>query len=72
VEGVTRYVSWCLGFAGFCLLAGAGIGAIDWWNCTKHAGGRACAENRTVAMVALAGAANTALGIAVQSRDNNP
>ena len=69
---MTRYVSWCLGFAGFCLLAGAGIGAIDWWNCTKHAGGRACAENRTVAMVALAGAANTALGIAVQSRDNNP
>ena len=69
---MTRYISWCLGFAGLCLLAAAGIGVIDWWNCTKHAGGRACAENRTVAMVALAGAANTALGIAVQGRTPGP
>ena len=69
---MTRYLGWCLGFAGLCLLASAGIGFIDWWNCTKHAGGRACAESRTVAMVALAGAANTALGIAVQNPNSNP
>jgi hypothetical protein len=69
---MTRYLSWCLGFAGFCLLAGAGIGVIDWWNCTKHAGGRACAESRTVAIVALTGAATTALGIAVPNRIPGP
>jgi hypothetical protein len=69
---VTRYISWCLGFAGFCLLAGAGVGVLDWWNCTKHAGGKACAESRTVAIVALTGAATTALGIAVPNRTHNP
>jgi hypothetical protein len=38
----------------------------------KHAGGKTCAESRTVAIVALSGAATTALGIAVPNRTPGP
>lgn len=69
---MNRYINWCLAFAGFCLLGAAMVGIVDWWNCTKHSGGRACAESRTVAIVALTGAATTALGIAVPNRSGQP
>ena len=63
---MTRYIGACLAFAGACLLAGAAVGIADWAACLRHAGGSACRASRADAMAALAGAANVALGVALQ------
>ena len=63
---MTRYLGACLAFAGVCLLAGAGVGVADWAACLHGGGGGACRASRADAMAALSGAANVALGVALQ------
>jgi len=61
-----RFLGPCLAFAGLCLLGGAMVGVADWAVCLSHGGGIACRSARAEAMAALAGAANVALGVAIQ------
>lgn len=63
---MTKFLGPCLLFAGLCLLAGAGVGVADWASCLRSHGGAACRAPRSEAMAALSGAANVALGVALQ------
>ena len=63
---MTRYLGACLAFAGACLLAGSAVGVMDWAACLHGGGGSGCRASRADAMAALAGAANVALGVALQ------
>ena len=65
---MNRYLGPCLLFAGVCLMAGAAVGVADWAACLAHHGGQACRAPRSEAMAALSGAANVALGVALQDR----
>lgn len=65
---MTRLIGSCLAFAGSCLMAGAMVGVADWAACMSHAGGSACRVSKADAMTALSGAANVALGVALQER----
>lgn len=65
---MSRYLGPCLGFAGACLLAGAAVGVADWAACLRAAGGQACRASRADAIAALMGAANVALGVALQEK----
>ncbi len=65
---MNRYLGPCLLFAGVCLMAGAGVGVADWAACLANHGGQACRAPRSEAMAALSGAANVALGVALQDR----
>jgi len=65
---MSRHLGPCLAFAGACLLAGAAVGVLDWAACVRSAGGVACRASRADAMAALSGAANVALGVALQER----
>jgi len=65
---VSKYLGACLLFAGLCLLSGAGVGVADWAACLRGHGGAACRAPRSEAMAALSGAANVALGVALQDR----
>lgn len=65
---MSKYASYCLTFAGICLLAGALIAAADWLACTRGHGGVACRVSRSDAVAAFSGAANVALGVALQDR----
>jgi len=61
-----RYLGACLAFAGACLFAGSTVGVADWVLCLKNGGGAGCRSSRSDAMAALSGAANVALGVALQ------
>lgn len=63
---MTRYLGACLAFAGLCLLAGSAVGVADWAACLRGGGGEGCRASRADAMAALSGAANVALGVALQ------
>jgi len=63
-----RYLGPCLAFAGLCLLSSAAVGVADWAICIGNNGGSACRSVRGDAMTALMGAANVALGVALQDR----
>ena len=65
---MNRYLGPCLLFAGACLMAGAAVGVADWAACLANHGGQACRAPRSEAMAALSGAANVALGVALQDR----
>jgi len=65
---MNRYLGSCLLFAGVCLIAGAAVGVADWAVCLANHGGQACRAPRSEAMSALSGAANVALGVALQDR----
>ena len=63
-----RYLGACLAFAGLCLMGSAAVGVADWAICIGNSGGSACRSSRGDAMTALMGAANVALGVALQDR----
>jgi len=63
---VNRFLGPCLAFAGTCLMGSAAVGVTDWATCLSHHGGGGCQAPRADAMAALAGAANVALGVALQ------
>jgi hypothetical protein len=65
-----RLLGGVLVFAGVCLLAGATVATVDWAVCVTGGGGQACRQSKTDAAAAWVGAANVALGIAIQSRQN--
>lgn len=65
---MTKFLGPCLLFAGLCLLASASVGVADWAACLRGQGGAACRAPRSEAMAALSGAANVALGVALQER----
>lgn len=65
---MSRFLGPCLAFAGSCLLAGAAVGVADWAICLAYGGGSGCKASRADAMAALAGAANVALGVALQEQ----
>jgi drug/metabolite transporter (DMT)-like permease len=62
-----RYLGCCLGFAGVCLLAAAGLNAAAWVAC-QRANQPKCEAPLAAAVVSLTGAANAALGVALQDR----
>ena len=67
-----RMLGGALIFAGICLLGSATIAAADWAVCVSHGGGQGCRQSKGDAIAAFAGAANVALGIAVQSPRTQP
>ena len=68
---MSKFLGPCLGFAGLCLLSGAMVGVADWAVCRSHGGGDSCRSARVDAMAALTGAANVALGVAIQREKND-
>jgi hypothetical protein len=69
---MNKFLGPCLLFAGVCLLAGAAVGVVDWAACLGGSGGQACRAPRSEAMAALSGAANVALGVALQEWREGP
>jgi hypothetical protein len=68
---VKPYLGACLAFAGICLVASAAVGVADWVICLGNSGGSACRSARGDAVTALMGAANVALGVALQDRQGS-
>jgi hypothetical protein len=66
------YFGACLAFAGVCLMSSAAVGVADWVICIGNHGGSACRSSRGDATTALMGAANVALGVALQDRREGP
>jgi hypothetical protein len=64
---MARYLGHCLVFAGACLLAAAGLGAAGWIACLR-ASRQDCEAPLATASAAFTGAANVALGVALQER----
>lgn len=65
---MNKYLSYCLAFAGFTMLFGAAISSLDWYMCVSHSGGTSCRAIRSEAVTTLFGAANSALGVALQEK----
>lgn len=64
---MSRFLGRCLLFSGVCLLAGASLGTAGWVVCLRS--GRAdCETPLATAITAWTGAANVALGVALQER----
>jgi hypothetical protein len=63
-----RLLGGVLVFAGLALLAGATVSTVDWALCLAGGGGQGCRQSKGDALQAWTGAANVALGIAIQSR----
>ena len=64
---MTRYIGQCLIFAGACLLAAAGLGAAGWAVCLR-ANRPDCEAPLATAVASFTGAANVALGVALQEK----
>jgi len=64
---VSRYIGQCLTFAGVCLLAAAGLGAAGWVVCLRS-NRPACDAPLATAVAGFTGAANVALGVALQEK----
>lgn len=62
----------CLLFAGVCLIGSSAVAVADWAACRASNGGIACRPSKADAMAALTGAANVALGVAFQRREEEP
>lgn len=67
-----RLLGGVLVFAGVSLLGSASVATVDWALCLTHGGGQACRQSKADATQAWVGAANVALGLAVQSPRSNP
>jgi hypothetical protein len=65
-----RLLGGVLLFAGLALLAGATVATADWALCIAGGGGQGCRQSKADAAAAWVGAANVALGIAIQQRSN--
>jgi hypothetical protein len=63
-----RLLGGVLVFAGIALLSSAGVATIDWALCITGGGGNGCKSSKADAIQAWTGAANVALGIAIQQR----
>lgn len=61
----------CLVFAGVCLIGSSTVAVVDWAACRASNGGAACRPSKADAMAALTGAANVALGVAFQRREED-
>jgi len=66
---VTQYLGRCLVFAGACLLAAAGMASAGWVVCLRTSRA-SCEAPLAAAVTAFTGAANVALGVALQ--ENQP
>jgi hypothetical protein len=64
---VTQFLGRCLLFSGLCLLAGASLGTAGWVVCLRGNQGN-CETPLATAITAWTGAANVALGVALQER----
>jgi hypothetical protein len=64
-----RLLGGVLVFAGLALLGGATVATADWALCIAGAGGQGCRQSKADATAAWVGAANVALGIAIQQRN---
>jgi hypothetical protein len=64
---MSHYVGHCLAFAAVCLLAAAALNAGAWIACLR-ANRPNCEAPLAAAGAALTGAANAALGVALQDR----
>lgn len=64
---MARYLGRCLGFAGACLLAAASLGTAGWVVCLRTSKAN-CEAPLATALAAFTGAANVALGVALQDR----
>jgi len=65
-----RYIGHCIAFAGVCLLAAAGLMTVAWVACLRHNRPNQpnCEAPLAAAGAAFSGAANAALGVALQDR----
>jgi hypothetical protein len=64
---VTRFLGRCLVFSGVCLTAGASLATAGWVVCLRS-GWSNCETPLATAVTAWTGAANVALGVALQER----
>jgi len=64
---MTQFLGRCLTFAGACLLAGATLSTAGWFVCLR-ANRTDCETPLATATAAWIGAANVALGVALQER----
>jgi hypothetical protein len=64
---VTRFLGRCLLFSGLCLLAAASLGTAGWVVCLLSNHGN-CETPLATAITTWTGAANVALGVALQER----
>ena len=65
---MTQYLGRCLVFAGACLLAAAGLSTAGWVICVWRDREPDCEAPLSAATLAFTGAANAALGVALQER----
>lgn len=65
-----RLLGGVLVFAGLALLGSAAVATADWGLCIAGGGGQDCRQSKADATAAWVGAANVALGIAIQQRQN--
>lgn len=49
------------------MVLAASLTILDWYLCVTNSGGATCRQIRTEAAMALSGAANAALGVALQT-----
>ena len=66
---MTRFLGRCLLFSGICLLVGASLGTAGWIVCLRSSQSN-CETPLATAITAWTGAANVALGVALQ--ESNP
>ena len=67
---MSRYIGFCLIFAGLCLLAGAAVGVADWKACLRGDDWAACRAAKSDAVTNFSGAATAAIGVALQDRQH--
>ena len=63
---MSRFLGHCLVFSGVCLLAAASLSTAGWLACMRSQGN--CEAPLATAVTAWTGAANVALGVALQER----
>lgn len=68
---MNQFIGRCLLFSGACLLAGAVLGTAGWIMCLRT-NQEKCETPLANAVAAWTGAANVALGVALQERTSNP
>lgn len=64
---MNQFIRPCLAFAGLCLLTAAGLGTAGWVVCLRTSRGN-CEPALLAAVAAFSGAANVALGVALQEK----
>lgn len=69
---MTQFLGRCLVFAGVCLVIGASLGTTAWIVCVRRGSLSTCDSPLSSAITAWTGAANMALGVAIQENKSNP